>query len=197
MTRAELARKLGLDRNPLRRRSDKIALGLTAGALAAFLAGAPFLALAAASWVGHAANTEQAMQRGWRQVPAVLGKDAAAPGSINGGYFADAWVPARWSAPDGRARTGEIPVAAGLPAGHTVLLWVNASGTPTGAPTRPQAVPARKIFTAAFAVVVLGLILAYLTTAGTWLLDRRRLADWSSEWAVIEPQWTRRFWSHG
>jgi arginine deiminase-like protein len=47
MKRADLARRLGLDRNPPRR-SDKVALGLTAGALAAFLIGAPFLAAATA-----------------------------------------------------------------------------------------------------------------------------------------------------
>jgi len=49
MTRTErLARRLGLDSNPLRRRTDRIAGCLGAGLLAAFLIGAPLLSIASA-----------------------------------------------------------------------------------------------------------------------------------------------------
>jgi hypothetical protein len=39
MTATRLARRLGLDRNPLRRRTDKIATCLAAALIAVFLAG--------------------------------------------------------------------------------------------------------------------------------------------------------------
>ena len=45
-----IARKLGPDGNPLRRRTDKIAAGAAALLLAVFLIGAPFLSVAAADW---------------------------------------------------------------------------------------------------------------------------------------------------
>lgn len=192
-----LVRRFGLDGNPLRRRSDKISVGLVAGAMAVFLIGAPFLAAATASWAGHAATAKQQAQHSWRQVPAVLLKDATARESLYGGYFYDTWVQARWSAPDGRVRTGEIPVALGIPAGQRVPLWVDTSGTPTGPPMAHRAASVSKVFTAAFAVVTLGVALVYLAFTGCWLLDRHRLAGWESEWAAIEPQWTRRFWSRG
>ena len=43
MKRTRLARRLSLDRNPLRRRTDKIAAGLAALLVAVFLIGAPIL----------------------------------------------------------------------------------------------------------------------------------------------------------
>ncbi len=45
--------------------------------------------------------------------------------------------PARWTAPDGRARTGQIPVSARSAAGHVVPLWVDAAGSPAGPPLNP------------------------------------------------------------
>lgn len=194
---AHLARSLGLDGNPLRRRSDKVSVGLVAGAILAFLIGAPFLAAATASWAGHAATAEWQTQHSRRQVPAVLLKDAKTPESIYSGYFYGTWVQARWSAPDGRARSGEILALPGLLAGQKVLLWVDAAGTPTGPPMTHQAVSVRKIFTATFTVVMLGVALGYLAVTGRWLLDRHRLAGWGRQWAAIEPQWTRRFRSRG
>jgi hypothetical protein len=48
MKTTRIARKLGLDGNPLRRRTDKIAARFAALLLAVFLLGAPFLSVAAA-----------------------------------------------------------------------------------------------------------------------------------------------------
>jgi hypothetical protein len=59
MKTTRLARRLGLDGNPLRRRVDKIAACLAALLMAVFLIGAPMLSMAAARWVGHAATAGQ------------------------------------------------------------------------------------------------------------------------------------------
>jgi hypothetical protein len=197
MKRIYLARRLGLDGNRLRRRSDKVSIGLVAGVLAAFLMGAPFLAIGAANWAEHIALAELQTQRSWRQVPAVLLQDASPAENIYGGYFTSTWVKARWTAPNRQIRSGEITAMPGLTAGQRVLIWVDAAGTPMGPPMSHHAVSIRRSVTAAFAVVMLGLALAYLAAAGRWLLDRRRLAGWDRQWAVIEPQWTRRFRSRG
>ena len=53
-----IARKLGLDGNPLRRRTDKIAACAAALLLAVFLTGAPLLSVAAAGWAGRPAAAE-------------------------------------------------------------------------------------------------------------------------------------------
>jgi hypothetical protein len=198
MTRTErLARRLGLDNNPLRRRTDKIAVCLGAGLLAAFLSGAPLLSIAAAGWAGHAAAVEQRAQRDWRQVSAVLLRNAPATGPFAGSLYGGAWVPATWTAPDGRNRNGEVDVTTGLAAGQTVPIWVTMAGLPAGPPLTHDAVVARSALAAAVAPVVLAITLAFLACVTRWVLDRRRLAGWDAAWASVGPQWTKRFWSRG
>jgi len=93
MKTKRLVRRLGLDRNPLRRRSDKIAVYLAALLVAVFLIGAPLLSVAAVGWVGRAGAAGQQRERSWRQVPAVLLQAAPAP-AVAGGAFGYSWVPA-------------------------------------------------------------------------------------------------------
>lgn len=98
-----------------------------------------------------------------------------------------------WTAPDGRARSGAILVSAGLAADHTVPLWVDGAGLPTGPPPSHGALLAREATAGVVAAVALGIALLCLASAGQWVLDRRRLADWEAAWAAVGPQWTRRF----
>jgi len=196
MKTMRLARRLGLDGNPLRRRSDKIAARAAALLLAVFLIGAPLLSVAAAGWAGRAAAAMQRAERSWRLVPAILLQAAPAPVAA-GGIFAYPRVPARWTAPDGQARTGRIPASTRLAAGHRVPLWVDAAGSPTGPPLARRAVLAREVTTVVVTTVALGIVLVYLAAAGQWVLDRRRLAEWEAAWAAVGPQWTKRFRSRG
>ena len=176
MKTTRLARRLGLDGNPLRRRTDKIEACLAALTLVVFVTGAPVLSVAAGrAWV---------MEHSGRQVSAVLLR--AAP-SVTG------LVPARWIAPDGRTRTGWIPVSRGLAAGRTVSLRVNAAGSPTGPSLRHGAVLGREAAAAVVVPVALGWVLLCLAEVGRWVLDRRRLAGWDAAWATVGPQWTRGF----
>ena len=195
MKTTRLARRLGLDGNPLRRRTDKIAARLAALLLAVFLIGAPLLSLAAVGWADRAGAAEQQAARSWRQVSAVLLQAAPAPAAAGGvGY---SWVRARWTAPDGRARARRIPVSVGLAAGRTVPLWVDAAGSPTRSPLNHRAVVAREAVARVVATVALGIALLCLAWAGRWVLDRGRLADWEAASADLGPQWTRRFRSRG
>ena len=192
MRASRLARTLGLDGNPLRRRTDKIAAFLGVLLVAAFLIGAPVVARAAIGWVSRVAAAEQQAMRSWHQVPAVVQKAAPAPAA-----WEVSWVPARWTAPGGRPRTGRIPVSDAVAAGQTIRLWVDAAGTPTGPPPGQAPVELDDVATAAVAVVALGIVLLCRMGAGRFLLDRRRLAGWEAAWAEVGPQWTKRFWSRG
>ena len=195
MRTTRIARKLGLDGNPLRRRTDKIAACAAALLLAVFLAGAPFLSVAAADWAGRPGTAELRAERSWHQVPAILLQ--AAPKPAADGVPGYSLVLARWTTPDGRARTGRIPVSTSMAAGHTVRLWVNAAGSPAGPPLNDRLVPAYEATAAVIATVTLAIMLLCLAGAGRWVLDRRRLADWEAAWAAVGPQWTRRFRSRG
>ena len=66
MRTTRLARRLGLDGNPLRRRTDKIAACLAALLLAVFLTGAPVLSVRAVGWAGHTVAAGQQAARSWR-----------------------------------------------------------------------------------------------------------------------------------
>jgi len=192
-----LAFRLGLDANPLRRRTDKIATLVAAQLLLVFLVGAPLLAIAAYGWAGQVGAAEQRAERSWREVPAVLLKSVPASNSFASGLFGYSWVPARWLAPDGKARSGNIAVEVGMAAGRTVRIWVDAAGRPTNAPVTNRAVQARAATVAAVATLALVIVLSFLAWAGRKLLDRRRLADWELAWAIVGPKWTKRFRSRG
>jgi len=192
MTVSQLARRLGLNGSPLRRRTDKIAVCLAALLVVVFLLGAPVVSMVAIGAAGRMAAGQQ-VTRSWRQVSAVVQKAAPAPPAWElSGYT---WVRARWTAPDGRARAGQIPVSTAAAVGQTVRVWVDAAGTPTGPPPNPGAVIADQAAAALAAVVTLGVTLVCLMCAVRWALNRRRLANWETEWAAVGPQWTRRFQS--
>jgi len=192
-----LACRLGLDANPLRRRTDKIATFLAIQLLLIFLVGAPLLAIAAYGWAGRVGAAEQRAERSWHEVPAVLLKSVPAPNSFASGLYGYSWVPARWRAPNGQARSGNIAVDVGISAGRTVSIWVDATGRPTDPPLTDRAVQGRAATVATLATTLLLIILCLLTWAGRKLLDRRRLADWELAWAIVGPQWTKRFRSRG
>jgi hypothetical protein len=188
-----VARRLGLDANPLRRRTDKIATWLAAQFLVVVLIGVPLSGVLAFTWAGRAGAAELRAERSWREVPAVLLRSVPVSGSVAGSVFGYSWVPARWTAPDGRVRSGDIPVEVGLSAGRTVPMWVDATGTPTDVPLTHRAVLARAATAATVAALLLLIVLFCLAAVGRWLLERRRLADWELAWSIVGPQWTKRF----
>src|SRR3954470_5919569 len=204
MTPTCLARKFGWDGNPLRRRTDKIASRLAALLVAAMVIGAPWLSVTAVRWTHPIADAGRPTARSFHRVPAVLLQGTppvvVPPGLA--GYpspqvYGRSSAPARWTAPDGQPRTAVIPVRVGVTAGDRVELWVNAAGSPTGPPPSRHATALQEAGAAAAATVTLGALLLSLAWAGRRVLNRRRLADWESAWAVVGPQWTNHFRSRG
>ena len=180
-----LARGLRLDRNPLRRGSDRAETAMLGVLLAAFLAGAPFAAHAAGSWTYATSIREaQVQQATLRQVPATLLQ--AAPSNISNE------ANARWKAPDGQVRTGQIFAPSGAPAGSTVMVWVNQAGQLTDSPLQHSQVTGRANLARVLAVIALAGMLLILGLVGRWVLDRRRLAAWDTDWLATEPRWSPR-----
>jgi hypothetical protein len=196
MKRTRLSRRLGLDGNPLRRRTDKIAACAAALLLALFLVGAPLLSVVTAGWAARSGAADLQAGRSWRQVPATV-LPAAPATTAAGGVLGSSQVLARWTAPDGRMRTGRIPVRAHMAAGSTVRLWVDAAGSPADPPLNHRQVVALAATATVVGTATLGIMLLCLAWAGRRVLDRRRLAAWEAAWAAVGPQWTRRFRSRG
>ncbi len=190
---ARLARQMGLGRNPLRRRTDRIEAWISAALLVAFLIGAPLLASGLGRWVHQGGMAEQRAQQSWHQTPAVL--VAAAP-RVPMYQFRLSWqttvpVQARWRGPAGQPRSGEVAAPAGSRAGRTVQIWVDGSGRATGAPLGGAGLTRRVVGAEVLAPAALAVLLLCLAGVVRWLLNRRRLADWETAWASIGPRWSR------
>jgi hypothetical protein len=189
-TWTRLARRLGADHNPLRRRSDLVEAWLLPAALALFLLIGP-LAAAGAVWAGHAqAAAARQAQQTWHRDPAMLLK--AAPGPLSGGS-SHAWTvrePARWVAADGTVATQLVPVLAGTRAGSVVPVWLDRAGAPQPLPLSAAQARDRVVVTAAAALTALAMLLTGLVLVTRWRLNRRRLASWAADWARVGPQWS-------
>lgn len=189
---AVAARRLAVDRNPLWTWPERLRVWVTIAAgvlvvLAAPLVAGPVMDQAYPA-VAHQARV-QAIHA--HRVSAVLLADAV-PAVPTIGAPSSARVPARWTGPDGRTHQQTIDVTRRIPAGRHMPIWVDDHGRPTPAPLTPSQVDGR--VTALGGIAVLGLIV--VIGLAVWLfrrwVDRRGYARWELQWAVTEPQWTRR-----
>jgi hypothetical protein len=190
---ARLLRGRRLDRNPVRRGSDRGETVVLGALLAAFLAAAPFAAHTAGSWAyASYAREAQAQRAALRQVPATLLQAPPEMTAYPGAGDIPLGVNARWRAPDGQLRTGLVFGPAGATAGSTVPVWVNHVGQLVDPPlghaqlaTRAQL--ARELAAGTLAVVLI--VIGWLTRRA---LDRRRMAAWDADWLATGPRWTPR-----
>jgi Protein of unknown function (DUF3592) len=187
-----LVRTLRLDGNPLRRGVDRLESGIILGLLAAFLICAPLLAIAAGQWAHRAGQDQQHAQRAWHQTSAVVLRSEKPPTpNIYTWPWDDVQVPASWTAPGGLQRTGDVLAAARIRAGQTVRIWVDESGLQTGPPLSASQLAMRVTGATALTPAFLAVALLGIGGLAHWLLNRRKLAAWESDWAYVEPQWTR------
>jgi H+/gluconate symporter-like permease len=181
-----------LDRNPLRRPSDRAESAVLAVLVIAFILAAPFTALACGAW-GHAiAHRVQATQQASRyEVPAVVLQ--VPQGSQAAGYTALApEAQARWTAPDGKVVSVEVPVPAAMAVGTVMRVWVTRDGQLTDAPLQDTQVAGQADLAATFGVVALAATLTVTGVLARRVLDKRRMAAWDADWRVTGSRWTRR-----
>jgi hypothetical protein len=191
---AALARRMGVDANPLRRGCDRAEAWLRLGLVLVFLIASPL----AAFGLGHLTNyasirAARAEAANEHQVAAVL-LHRVSHNSDDPLYSTSelAWAQARWTAPDGRRRVGEVPAAVGSRAGRKVPIWVNSVGQLVYPPIGQGQIASRVIAVVALTPAILAIILLGLGWLIRRLLDRRRIVGWGTEWSAVEPLWTKR-----
>jgi hypothetical protein len=190
MTWTRLARALGSDHNPLRRRSDLIAAWLTPAAIAIFLILSPLVAVGAIAAAHAGVTSARQAGRGLHPVPAVLLQ--AVPGPLMAAGGTNSWVtwaPARWTA-GGRPQAGRILATSGTKAGSTVPVWLDRAGHVRNPPLTASQARDRVITAAAAALAALAVLLTGLGIAGRCMLNRRRLAAWDAAWRLTGPRWS-------
>jgi len=191
-TAGQAIRRFTLGSGPLKRTSDRLQY-LARVLLAGVLVTAPAVALAVATasyTQGRSEVAAQAVER--EQVVAELLDDAVAQQGGAEGAPPGARATAVWTAPSGVERTAAISVPARATAGSTVTIWVDQNGDRTNRPLSTGDVVART-----FGIAVLTYLGIALLAAGVYLLfrrqlDRSRSRRWGTEWAEVEPVWTRK-----
>ncbi len=183
------ARWLGLDRNPLRRRSDHVeaAVRLTAviGVVVAVVIG---IVLGLQSYrKGVQAEEYQANTR--HLTKAVVIRDAAPPKVAPSGGVVTPRAQASWKAPDGTVREGYIEAEPAKHVGDTVLIWTDQNGAVT---TKPQDRETTLVTAITHGVgIPLGAFAVFGGLAiGVRVVNQRQARRrWEAEWNVVEPSW--------
>jgi hypothetical protein len=177
-------------KNELRRSSDRVEGVIVVVLIGAFVAAVVVAALLAA----HVYRSEQATAASLRETVAVL----SWPGAVTETpVLHEATAMATWRMSDGTARSGllttdVVPGIYGQPAGATVQLWLGRSGDPAPPPQGAGGMAIGATMAGLAIVVVAATVLTFCYRLCQRGLDRRRIANWSSDWAVTGPQWTSR-----
>ena len=189
-----LARRMGVDANPLRRGCDRAEGWVRLGLVVVFLVASPLAAIG----LGHLTNDAsvraaraQAASEHW--IPAVLLERVSRnPNDPLAGTTQLAWTEAKWTAPDGQQRRAQVPAEVGSRAGHQVHIWVNEAGHLVYPPIGQGQIASRVIAVVALTPAVLAVVLLGVAWLTGRLLDRRRMTGWATEWSAVEPLWTKR-----
>jgi hypothetical protein len=187
------SRMFGWDRNPLRRGIDRLEAGMVTALILAFLTAAPVLATVAGHWTRTTGIRQEHAQADWRRVPAIVLRSAPRQQDDSPGPAGTVWMRARWTAPDGQARAGWIPVPAEAAVGSSTRVWVNHSGSLTVSPLQPAQLRGWIVVTEILTPLGLAVLLCLVGRGGRLLFARRRLADWDRGWraAAARRTWQR------
>ncbi|HEV3383068.1 MAG TPA: hypothetical protein VG142_19040 [Trebonia sp.] len=187
-------RGIAPDRNPLRRKSDRVEAWVLGGSLAVAIAVAPFAAQLAGE-AGHssAQRAERTESASSHEVRAVLLQSVG--GTVSGYPFGSTFpARARWSPPGGGDRTTQVMVPAGTPKGTTVDVWLDPAGKLTVPPLDPGQVAGQADLASTGAIASIALLYLCEAVVVRQVLNRRRMAAWDAEWAVTGPAWNRQRW---
>jgi hypothetical protein len=189
---ARLGRWLGLDRNPLRRGTDRVEAVLRLVLVIMLVAVTPAGAVAAGRWADHqAVHRAQVKQATSHLVTAVLLQNAPASGPPDPYTSVQTtWVLARWQPPGQRPRAGEVLALAGTQKGSTVRTWIDSSGAITGPPTDHRVIAGYVCFAVMATCLLSWLVLLAACGLVRRALDRRRLSAWEAEWRASGPRWS-------
>jgi hypothetical protein len=190
---ARCARWLGLDHNPLRRRTDRIEAATRLATMILLVVIVPLACIIVGQFAAHLAERQvHSQQAAERTVTAVLLQAVPADNTPDPYSVVQmSMVPARWQPPGQVPRTGQVLAPIGARAGSPETIWIGASGAVAIGPDTG-------LVDAAICVAVVntwlaaGLILMLSNGLARHLLERRRMSDWDAEWQATGPRWSGR-----
>lgn len=189
-----ILRRMGFDRNPMRRASDRAHAILKAVLVATFLIGGPITT----AYVSHEVEVAgmragRAQAADWQRVPAVVTREKLiAVAWRHPGTGKPAVLSVRWKTPRGWSRTGQIQVGRPAVAGSKIAVWLDPSGRLTHPPLTRIDITDRVIGAAIATLAALAFLLWLAGKTALLAFDRHRLARWEADWLAVEPLWTNR-----
>lgn len=180
-----LRRRLGLERNELRRRVDRVQRLVAFGLLVLLLGLAPPLAAWTGAWSYDSGVRAEHAERAVRHKVVASVTSTGGIGSAGDRYIHET-VQATWPGADGKPRTGTLPGWKNAKVGAHRTIWVDRKDAPSLRP-RPHS---RTLTDAAYAsaATVLGLsmplLLAYALVRRR--CDRCRDKLWEADWARMD-----------
>jgi hypothetical protein len=187
--RAVRLARLALGPNGLRRPSDRLE-----GLLVMLLATAFLVAVALAPSFGERLyQSQRAVAVQLHPATAVLTQAGPSEDYVTTLGAATA----RWRAPDGREHNGVLstvnaPGISGAAAGTRVQVWLTSTGQPEAPPVGTVEAVFSSVVLSIAAVLGAAIALGICYALSRLALDRRRLANWRSEWSLTGPRWTTR-----
>lgn len=183
-------RVLGLGRNVLRRRVDRIEALVVVGALAVAVVVVPAGVALGAAIRDHAEQSAATRRAELHEVQArtVKGAADAVPASPS---LITTTVPIEWVDDSGSSHQAQAAVLIGTKAGSELTIWLDQNGNLVTPPDRPGDGTAAG-FAAGSTMASLAWSLLYaLFRLTRRSLDRRRAALWAREWEDVARRWTQ------
>jgi hypothetical protein len=185
---ARFVRWLGLDRNPLRRRCDRVEglvrLAAVLGVMIAVVCGA----ILGLREYGAGLRTEAQEARARHLVSATLTENVSAP-RLSAAGAAIGHAQAVWRAPDGTERAGTIDVSPTKAAGDTVQIWIDDRGVLSQRPQDRETTIVAALTVGTGVPLTAAAFLAMLVVVTRSVNQRRARRVWEAQWTVVEPMW--------
>ncbi|MFC0040725.1 hypothetical protein [Actinomadura rayongensis] len=178
-----LRRRLGFDRNPLRRPVDRVQWTVGLVLLGLFLVVAPLVAGRTATRTYDAGVRTERVQGASRYHAVARVTDVRV--KQDGGRNSSKYAVLRWDAPDGTIRTAETWAWFGAAPGDRRGIWADTDGRLTGRPQKHAETIANASLAGIVATGAAGLpfLAAYLLVRQS--CDRRRRIQWETELARL------------
>lgn len=178
-----LVRRLGLERNPLRRPSDRIEAGARVAALLVCMAAIPAAVEVGALTHAHLVATaaDQAATRDRQS-----GTVQSDPEILAGRAAVVATARVVWTSATGSTHEATIGVPAGSHRGDRITVWTTRGDVPTASPLSVRdAVALAGLAAVGLLLAVAGSTLLLLN-ALRWALDRGRYRAWATGWTQLD-----------
>ncbi|MEZ0072417.1 hypothetical protein [Planotetraspora sp. GP83] len=185
---ARFARWLGLDRNPLRRRCDRVeAVVRLVSVLGVIIAVVLGVVLGIRAY-GDGVKAEARQAHARHPVSATLTENVSAP-RLSAAGSAMGHARAVWRAPDGTERAGTIEAVAAKRAGDVVTVWIDDRGALTQRPQDRETTIVSALTVGTGLPLAAAAFLAMVVVVTRTINQRRARRVWEAQWTVVEPMW--------